>query len=125
MNNAWIAALALGALAVMPKDPGHNLMKLPSFRGVAEVRASIPGRMRLYMPAIASDPERAANMPEHLVSTGAVHSVELQPLTGSVLVRYDETQVEAAVVEGAMLKLMGLEAQVNTVPITRESNPPP
>ena len=35
MNNAWIAALALGALAVMPKDPGHNLMKLPSFRGVA------------------------------------------------------------------------------------------
>ena len=56
MNNAWIAALALGALAVMPKDPGHNLMKLPSFRGVAEVRASIPGRMRLYMPAIASAP---------------------------------------------------------------------
>ena len=66
MNNAWIAALALGALAVMPKDPGHNLMKLPSFRGVAEVRASIPGRMRLYMPAIASDPERAANMREQL-----------------------------------------------------------
>ena len=38
MNNAWIAALALGALAVMPKDPGHNLMKLPSFRGIVEAR---------------------------------------------------------------------------------------
>ena len=42
----------------------------------------------------------------------------MQPITGSVLVCYDETQVEAAVVEGAMLKLMGLDAQVNAAPIS-------
>ena len=57
-------------------------------------------------------------MRAQLISTGAVRSFELQPITGSVLVRYDETQVEAAVVEGAMLKLMGLDGQVNAAPVS-------
>ena len=116
MNNAWIAALALGALAVMPKAPEHNLMKLPSFHGIAEVRASIPGRMRLYMPAVKQNPQCAENMKQQLISTGAVHAVEFNTRTASVLIRYDESQVEAAVVEGAALKLMGLDAQISAAP---------
>ena len=50
MNTTLLAALALGGAALSVKKPtqNHNLMRLPSFRGIAEVRASLPGRMRLY-----------------------------------------------------------------------------
>ena len=47
MKGVWWLALAAGAAAALPKKQEHNLMKLPSFRGVAEVRSSLPGRMRL------------------------------------------------------------------------------
>ena len=95
MNGIWWLALAAGAAAALPKKQQHNLMKLPSFRGVAEVRASLPGRMRLYMPAVSQQPELAAQMKVQLEGTGAVHQVTMQPLTGSVLILYDESQVQA------------------------------
>lgn len=45
MNYGLTAAAVLGVLALSaPKEPQHNLMKLPSFKGILEVRASIPGR---------------------------------------------------------------------------------
>lgn len=113
MNGIWWLALAAGAAAALPKKQQHNLMKLPSFRGVAEVRASLPGRMRLYMPAVSQQPELAAQMEAQLEGTGAVHQVTMQPLTGSVLILYDESQVQAPVVLGAAMKLMGLDDQVN------------
>ena len=54
MNTTLLAALALGGAALSVKKPtqNHNLMRLPSFRGIAEVRASLPGRMRLYLPCL-------------------------------------------------------------------------
>ena len=35
MKGVWWLALAAGAAAALPKKQEHNLMKLPSFRGVA------------------------------------------------------------------------------------------
>ena len=113
MKCIWWLALAVGTAAALPKKQQHNLMKLPSFRSVAEVRASLPGRMRLYMPAVSQQPERAAKMKAQLEGTGAVHQVSMQPLTGSVLILYDESQVQAPVVLGAAMRLMGLDDKVN------------
>ena len=103
MNGILWLALAAGAAAALPKKQQHNQMKLPSFRGVAEVRASLPGRIRLYMPAVSQQPELAAQMKAQLEGTGAVHQVTMQPLTGSVLILYDESQVQAPVVLGAAI----------------------
>ena len=64
MNNAYIAIAAAAALLSVSRGRPRNQLKLPSFRGVAEVRSGIPGRLRLYMPAIAERPE-AARSEEH------------------------------------------------------------
>ena len=117
MNGVWWAALAVGAAALPKKQQEHNLMKLPSFRGVAEVRSSLPGRMRLYVPSVMRDMERAGRMKSQLESTGVIRLVEVQPRTGSVLVRYDEAQVQAPVVLGAVMKLMNLEGRLDAVPV--------
>ena len=69
MNAIGWAALAAGAAVLLPKPPKHNLMKLPSFRGVAEVRSSLPGRMRLYVPAVTQEPALTGQMVQQLEST--------------------------------------------------------
>ena len=105
--------------AAAAQQPRHNWMKLPSFCGVAEVRSSLPGRMRLYIPAVSGACEQAAQMKAQLESTGVIHQVTVEPRTGSVLVRYDESQVQAAVVLGAVMKLLGLEEKMKTVPSSK------
>ena len=79
MNGVWWAVLAAGTAMALPKERKHNLMKLPSFRGVAEVKSSLPGRMRLSIPAAAADPAGAEQMKAQLLSTGAVRSVTIEP----------------------------------------------
>lgn len=120
MQNAfWWALLGVTTATAIARPQGHNLMKLPSFRGIVEVRASLPGRMRLSIPAVAADPAAAEQMKAQLLSTGAVRGVILEPRIGSVLVEYDETQVEAAVLEGAIIKLLNLDAQISRKPSCR------
>ena len=107
MNYGLTAAAVLGVLALSaPKEPQHNLMKLPSFKGILEVRASIPGRMRLYVPSLSGSMDQAEQAREQLLGTGVVHRVELEPRTGSMLVCYDERKVE-------VIKLLGLDAVIN------------
>ena len=123
MNYGLTAAAVLGVLALSaPKEPQHNLMKLPSFKGILEVRASIPGRMRLFVPSLAGGMEQALQVREQLLGTGVVHRVELEPRTGSMLVCYDERKVEAAVIEGAVIKLLGLDAAINGKQKSRMEN---
>ena len=68
----WIAAAAVSLLTIPRVQPGNQL-KLPSFHGIAEVRASIPGRIRLYMPAIKSCP--AARMALCIFRDTMIHVV--------------------------------------------------
>ena len=123
MNYGLTAAAVLGVLALSaPKEPQHNLMKLPSFKGILEVRASIPGRMRLYVPSLSGSMDQAEQSREQLLGTGVVHRVELEPRTGSMLVCYDERKVEAAVIEGAVIKLLGLDAVISGKQKSRMEN---
>ena len=117
-NGYWIAVAAV-SLLMTPRVQPENRMKLPSFHGIAEVRASIPGRIRLYMPAVTANPEAAAQMKKRMEETGAVHEVSINPAIGTVLFLYDETQVEASVVEGAAIRLMGLDEAIRHHPVSK------
>ena len=115
----WIAAAAAASLLMNPRVQPRNQMKLPSFHGITEVRASIPGRLRLYIPAVTTHPELAAQMKKKMEETGAVHEVNINPAIGTVLFLYDEAQVEASVVEGAAIRLMGLDEAIQRQPVSR------
>ncbi|MBR6220922.1 MAG: hypothetical protein IKQ80_10180 [Clostridia bacterium] len=119
MSHAWMVFAAAAALVSASGSKPRNTLKLPSFRGVAEVRSGIPGRLRLYMPAIAENPEAARAMKAQLESAGAIIEVQLNERTGTALFLYDPEQVEAAVVEGAAIRLMGLDAEINRQPVSR------
>ncbi len=119
MNGVWWVALAAGTALMLPKKQEHNVMKLPSFRGVAEVRSSLPGRLRLNVPAVSQNMPQAEQMKKQLEGTGVIRSVAIEPRTGSVLICYDESAVQGAVVLGAVIKLMGLDESVKRPPVSK------
>ena len=121
MNTSWLIGLALGStlLSANHHVENHNLMRLPSFRGIAEVRASLPGRMRLHIPAVSAYPDVAADMKRQLEATKVVSRLSINEQLSTVLICYDESQVEAAVIQGAVLKLMGLSEALQKTPVSR------
>ena len=119
MKYTYAAIAAAAALMASSSGDARNRLKLPSFRGVVEVRASLPGRIRLFIPAVADRAQAAQRMKQQLESTGAVRQVQLNARTCSALVLYDPAQVEAAVVEGAIIRLMGLDEAVKKRPVSR------
>ena len=58
-------------------------------------------------------------MKKQMEETGAVHEVSINPVTGTVLFLYDEAQVEASVVEGAAIRLMGLDEAIQRQPVSK------
>ena len=119
MKSGYWIVTAAASLLLMPRIQPRNQLKLPSFHGIAEIRASIPGRIRLYMPAVSANPDAAARMKKQMEETGAVHEVQVSPAIGTVLILYDTAQVEASVVEGAAIHLMGLDEAVRKPPVSR------
>lgn len=119
MKSGYWVAVAAASLLMTSRTRPKNLLQLPSFHGIAEVRASIPGRMRLYMPAISTNPVAAELMKKQMEETGAVYKVTINPSLGTALVLYDDKQVEASVVEGAAIRLMGLDEMIRKQPVSK------
>ena len=113
MNKVWITAAAAGTILSVAAGINRSSTGLPSFRNVCEVRASIPGRMRLYIPELARNREQTEDMLEKMNSIEAIQSISVNPTLSTLLVRYDAGQVEPAVIEGAIIRLMNLDAQID------------
>ncbi|MBQ8162546.1 MAG: hypothetical protein IJ083_17610 [Clostridia bacterium] len=114
MNTAAFLAVAAGSCLISASASARPRMSpaLPSFRGICEVRSSLPGRMRLYIPSSMENPSASAAAAARLHETGVIKKIRLNPYLGTFLVEYDPNQVEAAVLEGAILKLLGLDEQI-------------
>ncbi len=50
----------------------------------------IPGRLRIKIPAIRTEPGKCSDVKELLETMCDVHTVSTNPITGSVVVEYDE-----------------------------------
>lgn len=119
MKYTHITLAAAAALLTASKGNERNKLRLPSFHGVIEVRASIPGRIRFFIPAVADREQAAGKMKQQLESTGAVRQVQLNARTCTALVFYDPAQVEPGVVEGAVIRLMALDEDIKKRPVSR------
>jgi hypothetical protein len=65
----------------------------------AHIAHHIPGRLRLRIPAARDHPELLREIKEFVAPIEGVRGVEINPSTGSVLVRYDPRQLRRAAEE--------------------------
>jgi Heavy metal associated domain 2 len=62
--------------------------------GGVQVAHAIPGRIRLKIEGLRANPGLAQRLEERLSGTAGVRHVEASPVTGSLLIRYDEQSPE-------------------------------
>lgn len=55
----------------------------------------IPGRLRVKSPGLKRNERAAAQTRAHIDQLHGIHSTEINPITGSILIHYDTRQVAA------------------------------
>jgi hypothetical protein len=78
---------------------------------------SIPGRLRVKAQAFKNKPKNAEAASTLLGALRGVHSVETNPITGSLLIRYDDAVVKSARILGALVA----EGLIEQLPSQRPS----
>ncbi len=75
--------------------------------GVRLAHAS-PGRIRLKIEEIKNDPRKAGEIEDQLRTVPGIHSVQANPVTGSLLLTYDEPALESMELPFAVAKVLGI-----------------
>jgi hypothetical protein len=90
--------------------------RIPSFPGVVETVHLLPGRVRFRVPSLADDAAGRELLRRKLIEVQAIDSVEITPLSGSVLIRFDAESLEPELLFAAVVRLLGLESKIEGVP---------
>lgn len=86
-----------------------NLLNLPSFRGVLEVKSSLPGRIRFFSPYLKCGHTLASQAEQQIRRLTPITHVSVNTTTGSLLVCYQADTIQPHLLQAALLKLLGLD----------------
>ncbi len=111
-------------LASLIKQKTGMRMGLPSIRGKLEAVHALPGRMRLGSPLLEGLPASTRRkIGTEIKKIDGIDSVAINAHSGSVLILYDAARIEPAIVHGVVVKVLGLEQDMEASPsgrLTRE-----
>lgn len=93
------------------KKNGPNNLRLPSFVDVLEVKSSVRGRVRFYAPIIKQNPNLGVGLVENFkhFPKDDIYSLSVNSLTGSIVVKYNPDKVDVNILQGAIIKLLGMD----------------
>ncbi len=94
----------------------NNPRKFKGFRGIVEVKHALPGRLRFYIPALKMDVEKGKILQRQLLQAAAIKELKINPVLGTLLVRYDEGKIDVITLTGVLAKLLGLEKELEKTP---------
>lgn len=104
-------------LASMLKRKGIKSSTLPSIVGKIEVAHAIPGRIRYSAPLIEnSDRSVQLQIEKKLKNIDGIESVQVNPISGSMILTYDSALIKDYVAHSIVLKLLGLEKELDHSP---------
>jgi copper chaperone CopZ len=97
-----------------PADAALTLQRVPN----VEILSAIPGRARLRVQGLREDAARATEVSALVRALDGVTVVEANPLTGTLLVRFDASQTDVTTIVAA------LEPPVRTRPLRAAERAP-
>ena len=90
---------------------------LPHIRGKFEVIHTLPGRIRFRIAMLeGQDPEVIDTVEKELKRLSEINSVDLNPISGSLVLEYNDEEIKASIICGMLLKLLGLEEDMDAQP---------
>lgn len=119
MNNRYVrfllftlAGKLISEIMVKEKKKSKNSLNLPSFMGVIEVKHSIEGRIRLYIPLLKKDKSSSEILLNQLGRVESIKHIEINNITGSLTIIYDKDKIEPSLLIGVIAKLLQLEGEL-------------
>ncbi len=90
---------------------------LPHMRGQFEVIHTLPGRIRFRIPILEDqEPEVIETVKKELNRVPEISRVEINPISGSLLLDYRNEEIDASIICGILIKLLGLEKALDAQP---------
>lgn len=90
-----------------------NLVNIPDFIGVVEVKHSIKGRIRYKIPRLKGDNAMAEYISGQLSKVKFIKKVESNTITGTLLINYDYGNIDPNMLTAAIIKLLNLESEIS------------
>lgn len=89
-----------------------NNLELPSFKNTLEVRSSIKGRIRFYSPILKSNDNLSNYLLDQVKKIQVIKLCTINTVTGTILIEYDHENLDPQTLEGAIIKLLGLDKDI-------------
>ncbi len=86
-----------------------------SIKGIIEVRHSIDNRIRVHIPRLKNDAPMAEKLESAVGKIDVINSITASPITGSVTICFDQAEIAPVLVLGIVIKLAGLESELDNV----------
>ena len=81
-----------------------------------ETKHVLPGRIRFCIPAIIGDSDGTKRVTDQLPRLEGVTSVEVNSISGSVLIHYQASIIAPELLFAALIRLLGLEREFERAP---------
>ncbi|WP_297436489.1 HMA2 domain-containing protein [uncultured Clostridium sp.] len=107
-----LAGKVVSEMLVKEKKKSKNSLNLPSFKGVIEVKHSLRGRVRLYVPIVKNNEEAGQLLISQLGRVETISHIEVNSVTGSVVIKYDAEKIDPALLIGVVAKLLQIESEL-------------
>jgi hypothetical protein len=89
----------------------------PPFRsGPLRIEHTLAGRTRLRAPSLVGDEVGRERLESKLGGVEGIHRLEINSITGSVLVHHDAHGIRADLIFAAIARVLGLEDELENVP---------
>lgn len=112
-----IASFLLAGL-LGSKRPG-DARRVPSFPGVIETVHLLPGRARFRTPHLVGRRPEGEVLKRQLARLNGVVGVEVNSISGSICLRFDDDRLKPELLLAAIIRLLGLEREIERAPRSR------
>ena len=106
----FILANLLGRKKKRPQSP------LLDLGGPIETKHLLPGRVRFQVLSLVGDHSGTEKVTEQVQRIEGVRSVEVNEISGSVLIRYRHDIIQPEILFVALVRLLGLEKELEQAP---------
>lgn len=112
MNSYNIASGILIGLIfkkITDKKKGKSNSLLGSIPDVIEIKHSIQGRIRFYIPSIVDNISAKENILAVLKNVSSIEEISIDIITGSIVIKYDPKEATPELIMGVIIKILELD----------------
>jgi len=98
------------------KNKGQKLPPLLQIYWPIQTKHLLPGRVRFAIPLLKGDEKNLKHAQTQIKKIDGVSKVGISPVTATILIQFDESKVQADLLCAALIRLLGLEKELENLP---------